>query len=77
MKRVLYLSLSLCMLFVFNPGSYAQTLDAENTYTITGKSKRGTLGDASYDAGQGIYSLVYVTKVDRQESKIPDLHFRQ
>lgn len=75
MRTLLYLCLSVCMLLAFNQESLTQTLDAEKTYTITGKSKRGTLGDASYDADNGIYSLVYVTKSNDKKAKFQTYTF--
>lgn len=69
MKTLLNIFLSICILLTFNTVGVSQTLDAENTYTITGKTKRGTLGDASFNASQRIYSLVYVTKSNDRKGK--------
>jgi len=68
-KKLLYLALSISILLTFSIGSNAQTLDAENTYTITGKAKKGALGDASYDADKGTYTLTYVTKSNDKKAK--------
>lgn len=75
MKTLFYLSLTVLMLLSFNIGSNAQTLDKENTYTITGKAKRGALGNASYDAELRIYSLVYVTKSNDKKAKFQTYTF--
>ncbi len=48
---------------------FAQTLEKENTYKISGKSKRGALGDVSYDADKGTYTLTYVTKSNDRKAK--------
>jgi hypothetical protein len=49
--------------------SGAQTLDRENTYKITGKAKRGALGDVTYDSEKGTYTLTYVTKANDKKAK--------
>ena len=69
MKTLLYSVLSGLMLLLFITGSVAQTLEAENTYEITGKSKRGALGDVTYDADKGTYALTYVTKANDKKAK--------
>jgi len=75
MKTLLYIYLSACIIMFFSPAANAQILEAENTYTITGKAKRGALGNASYDDGQGIYSLVYVTKSTDRKAKFQTYTF--
>ena len=57
------------MFLFFVPQIIAQTLEAENTYEITGKSKRGALGDVTYDSEKGIYTLIYVTKANDRKAK--------
>ncbi len=42
--------------------AFAQKVELEKTYTISGKAKRGYLGGVEYDEDKGIYSLTYVTK---------------
>jgi len=69
MSKLIYLGLSIFILLIFSSGSIAQTLEAENTYTITGKAKKGALGDVSYDADKGIYTLTYVTKSNEKKAK--------
>lgn len=75
MKTFTSFSLMLIMILMFGPGSYAQTLDAENTYTISGKAKRGTLGDASFDPDSRVYSLTYVTKANDRKAKFQTYSF--
>lgn len=61
MKRYLMFLLSLCFLLA-GIQSYAQKIDLEKTYQITGKSKRGELLDVQRnDAGE--YILTYSTRV--------------
>ncbi len=69
MKTFIYSGLAMLILLAFSPVSIAQTLDAENTYTITGKAKRGTLGDAFFDANNKTYTLTYVTKASDKKAK--------
>jgi len=69
MKKLLLFSLSICFIFLNDFESTAQILDIEKTYTITGKAKRGALGDVTYDAAQGIYTLTYVTKSNDRKAK--------
>ena len=75
MKTLTTLTLSMIMIFSFSLGSIAQTLDAENTYTITGKSKRGTLGDAFFNAEKKTYTLTYVTKANDRKAKFQTYTF--
>ena len=75
MKTLITYGLAILMTMTFSFESIAQTLDAENTYTITGKAKRGALGDASFDADQKIYSLVYVTKSNDRKAKFQTYTF--
>lgn len=69
MKQFFYSFLTIILALTVSQGSYAQTLDAENTYTITGKAKRGALGDVTYDAEKGTYALTYVTKSTDKKAK--------
>jgi hypothetical protein len=69
MKTFLYSIFSGIILIFFTTESIAQTLEAENTYEITGKSKRGALGDVTYDADNGTYTLTYVTKANDRKAK--------
>ena len=75
MKKLLCAGLSLALVFLFGHAGFSQTLDAQNTYTITGKAKRGALGNATYDAAQGIYSLTYVTKANEKKAKFQTYTF--
>lgn len=69
MKHLLYLGLSLMFLVAAAVPGTAQTLEAENTYEITGKSKRGALGNVEFDADKGTYTLTYVTKANDKKAK--------
>ena len=60
MKTLTSLGLALLVVLFFSLENIAQTVERENTYTITGKSKRGTLGDAFYDADSKTYTLTYM-----------------
>jgi len=75
MKTLLSFILSISIILTIDSGISAQTLDAENTYTITGKSKRGTLGDAFFDANNKIYTLTYVTKTNDRKAKFQTYTF--
>lgn len=48
---------------------YGQKIEAQNTYEITGKAKRGALGHVEYDQNTGVYTLVYVTKSNDKMAK--------
>ena len=48
---------------------YGQKIEAQNTYEITGKAKRGALGHVEYDQNTGVYTLVYVTKSNEKMAK--------
>lgn len=54
---------------------YAQKLDLEKTYEITGKSKRGYLGKVIYDESTKVYSLIYVTKSTETKIKFETYRF--
>ena len=58
-----------------NTSFFAQTLDLESTYKISGKAKRGVLGKVTYDSGNKIYSLVYVTKSTDRKAKFETYKF--
>lgn len=75
MKTLLSFILSISIILTIDSGISAQTLDAENTYTITGKSKRGTLGDAFFDANNKTYTLTYVTKTNDRKAKFQTYTF--
>lgn len=67
MKRYLLLTLlfvcaSVCSL-------NAQTVEAEKTYELTGKSKRGVLKNVEFDKISGVYTLYYVTKANDKRAK--------
>lgn len=47
----------------------AQNIEAEKTYELTGKSKRGTLANVQFDASKGQYTLYYVTKSNEKKAK--------
>ena len=75
MTRFLFL-LSVTVILSSSPFEVAaQKLEIQNTYQITGKAKRGALGDVSYDAGQGIYTLTYVTKSNEKKAKFQIYRF--
>lgn len=64
--------LSLLLGFSFLLLSYkgfTQTVDAENTYALTGKAKRGTLAQVERTDG-GNYKLYYITKANAKKAKI-------
>ena len=61
--------MSIYVILIFSLGSNAQTLEVENTYTITGKAKKGALGNVFYDADKGTYTLTYVTKANDKKVK--------
>jgi len=69
MKKLICLSLSIFLFLMLSLPGFTQILDKENTYTITGKSKRGALGNVDYDPGAGIYTLTYVTKANDKKAK--------
>lgn len=69
MKNILIPLIAVLLISTSSIKTNAQTLDAENTYTLTGKSKRGALGDVSYDADKGTYTLTYVTKANDKKAK--------
>ena len=75
MKTFLNLGLSILLIMVFSLKCIGQTLDVENTYTITGKAKRGTLGDAFFDAQNKTYALTYVTKTSDRKAKFQTYTF--
>jgi len=75
MKTFINLGLAIIILLAFSPSTFAQTVEAEKTYTITGKSKRGTLGDAFYDADKKTYTLTYVTKTNDRKAKFQTYTF--
>lgn len=75
MKTFLNFGLSILLTMIFSLDSIGQTLDIENTYTITGKAKRGTLGDAFFDAQNKTYALTYVTKTNDRKAKFQTYTF--
>lgn len=75
MKNLLSLGLAVCLVCMTALAGLAQTLEAENTYEITGKSKRGALGDVSFDQEAGIYTLTYVTKANDRKAKFEIYNF--
>lgn len=54
---------------------FAQKIDLEKTYEITGKSKRGTLANVEHDASTGNYTLFYVTKSTDKKAKFEIYQF--
>jgi hypothetical protein len=71
MKKVL--SVILCLLL----SNYAltQSLEAENTYEITGKANRGFLGDITIDEPANDIALTFVTKSNDRMAKFETYHF--
>jgi hypothetical protein len=62
MKKMSIVVLSFFIMLNVSLITNAQTLEKENTYTLTGKAKKGALGDVTFDADKGTYTLTYVTK---------------
>jgi len=69
MKKLLISVFVIILMLDFSIITKAQTLEKENTYTITGKSKRGALGDVTFDSEKGTYTLTYVTKSNDKMAK--------
>ncbi len=62
MKKLILL-LVITLFAAWQPGTaFAQTIELEKTYEISGKAKRGYLGGVEFDETSQIYSLTYVTK---------------
>jgi hypothetical protein len=68
MKKMKLLLLTM-LVFLFSQGIFAQVLDLEKTYEITGKAKRGALAKVEQDPATGDYTLYYVTKSRDQYMK--------
>jgi len=67
MKEIkLFALIGMLMLSITNTS--AQSIDKENTYTITGKSKRGTLANVE-ELSNGDYKLYYITKSTAKKAK--------
>ncbi|CAN5438644.1 hypothetical protein BH09BAC1_BH09BAC1_27940 [soil metagenome] len=65
--------LAICtMLFA---STFAQKVEVEKTYEISGKAKRGYLGGVEYDEAKQIYSLTYVTKSTPKVGKFETYKF--
>jgi len=61
--------LTLIGIFLIMPFlSNGQSIDKENTYTLTGKAKRGTLANVE-ELSNGDYKLYYVTKATAKKAK--------
>ncbi len=69
MKKIAALSVLVLMVLGCGLNLYGQKIEAQNTYTITGKAKRGALGHVEYDQNAGVYTLVYVTKSNDKMAK--------
>ncbi|MFQ3575253.1 MAG: hypothetical protein SNJ77_02345 [Cytophagales bacterium] len=54
--------LTLSLLGLLSIATFAQEIEAEKTYQISRKSKRGFLAGIDYDADQKTYQLTYFTK---------------
>jgi len=68
MKSKLKILFGLFVLLIITLPTFAQVLDLEKTYAITGKSKRGALANVEYNASTG-YKLTYVTKSNDKLAK--------
>jgi hypothetical protein len=66
--------LSTLMLFS-TTGSFAQTVETEKTYEISGKAKRGYLAKMEYDEGKQTYTLYFVTKANERRIKFEVYRF--
>ncbi len=75
MKTIMKLLVICILCFNINFSIQSQTLEVENTYKISGKSKRGALGNVTFDSEKGIYSLVYVTKENKKKAKFQTYRF--
>lgn len=67
MKKIVLPVISALCLSVFAPQASAQTSQAEKTYEISGKAKRGTLANVEFANSQ--YILYYVTKTNSRKMK--------
>src|SRR5262245_14842172 len=68
-----FLMLLLCV--VASGIAKAQSLEAENTYEITGKANRGYLGDVVIDESANDIALTFVTKANDKMAKFETYHF--
>lgn len=68
MKNLLSALLLLSASVLFK-NTYAQSVELQKTYEITGKSKRGSLANVEYDKSKGTYTLYYVTKSTDRKAK--------
>jgi hypothetical protein len=75
MKNQILLLLFTFALVSFSDTIHAQKIDKQSTYTISSKSKKGTLGNAEYDVATGTYVLTYVTKANDKKAKFEIYHF--
>lgn len=73
MKTII--SLLLVSLIWFPVSLISQKLDKQNTYQITGKSKRGSLGHVELDKPNGEYFLTYIVKENNKMAKFQIYHF--
>jgi len=53
----------------------SQDIELEKTYEISGKAKKGNLGNAEFDVKSGNYVLTYVTKANDKMAKFEILYF--
>ncbi|MDD5571023.1 MAG: hypothetical protein PHD97_07680 [Bacteroidales bacterium] len=74
MKKLFYLFVVFAV-NLFYAGAYAQVKEAEKTYEITGKAKRGALANVDYDLQTGNYALYYVTKSNDRMAKFQIYNF--
>ncbi|MFH2142847.1 MAG: hypothetical protein ABIJ97_10510 [Bacteroidota bacterium] len=71
MKKLVALFGAILILSMMGLNSYGQKLEAQNTYELTGKAKRGALANVGYDGSQ--YKLTYITK--STDTKIKMQHY--
>jgi len=72
MKKVSYLLL-IAVIYVIPV--IGQDIEVEKIYEISGKAKRGNLGNAEFDAKTGNYILTYVTKSNVKSAKFENYRF--
>ncbi|MBS1657730.1 MAG: hypothetical protein JST18_06495 [Bacteroidetes bacterium] len=70
--RILF---SLLLILLISHSTFAQKLEAENVYEITGKANRGYLGDVTIDEPNNDIALTFVTKSNDKMAKFETYHF--
>ncbi|MFH2095013.1 MAG: hypothetical protein ABIJ16_04875, partial [Bacteroidota bacterium] len=73
MKNLVAILFMGALMILFVSQSFSQVKEAENTYEITGKAKRGALANVDYDGSQ--YKLTYLTKSTDTKVKMQHYYF--